>query len=406
MVAAINDGFDPERLGPTLIARTIALIESDSVRVGRLLSLQARMLVIGSDRIIEATEIEPILDQAHAIALNHSDQRLLARVNADRAVYRVTTGSYDLSNDAADAALRINESIDDNRLSSEITGIVAIPAIELGDLQLAKRHAARGFAAAEATRIEDRVVGARSIQFAIAVVEGEFEVASREHNEIGQFGAGGQLKQACDVTICYLREGSKTGDAHLGELAERALTDEAWDQGHRAMSQYLVLACLRYELLGEWYLPADPGDLALNGLTRFEPTYGQGLTRILRAIHQVDRDELILIEEHLKHISITFTAQSLTTISGLRARVYAALDRADEARPYFERRIQQCKNAGYRTYTPVALCHYAEALAASHAPGDREKVTELQDEVIAIATDLGMKPLLERVLAQREILRA
>ena len=32
-------------------------------------------------------------------------------------------------------------------------------------------------------------------------------------------------------------------------------------------------------------------------------------------------------------------------------------------------------------------------------------VAELQDEAIAIATELGMKPLLERVLAQREILK-
>jgi hypothetical protein len=40
------------------------------------------------------------------------------------------------------------------------------------------------------------------------------------------------------------------------------------------------------------------------------------------------------------------------------------------------------------------------------ALGDREKATELQDEAIAITTELGMKPLLERVLAQREILKA
>ncbi len=39
-------------------------------------------------------------------------------------------------------------------------------------------------------------------------------------------------------------------------------------------------------------------------------------------------------------------------------------------------------------------------------PGDREKAIELQDEAIAIAQELGMKPLLERVLAKREILKA
>ncbi len=34
-----------------------------------------------------------------------------------------------------------------------------------------------------------------------------------------------------------------------------------------------------------------------------------------------------------------------------------------------------------------------------------DQVAELQDEAIAIATELGMKPLLERVLAHREILK-
>ncbi len=34
-----------------------------------------------------------------------------------------------------------------------------------------------------------------------------------------------------------------------------------------------------------------------------------------------------------------------------------------------------------------------------------DQVAELQDEAIAIATALGMKPLLARVLAHREILK-
>lgn len=39
-----------------------------------------------------------------------------------------------------------------------------------------------------------------------------------------------------------------------------------------------------------------------------------------------------------------------------------------------------------------------------HALG--EVPVELQDEAISMATELGMKPLLERVLAKREILEA
>ena len=39
-------------------------------------------------------------------------------------------------------------------------------------------------------------------------------------------------------------------------------------------------------------------------------------------------------------------------------------------------------------------------------PGDRVKAIELQDEALAITQELGMRPLTERILARREILRA
>ncbi len=37
---------------------------------------------------------------------------------------------------------------------------------------------------------------------------------------------------------------------------------------------------------------------------------------------------------------------------------------------------------------------------------DREKAIELQDEALTITQELGMRPLTERILARREILRA
>lgn len=46
-------------------------------------------------------------------------------------------------------------------------------------------------------------------------------------------------------------------------------------------------------------------------------------------------------------------------------------------------------------------------MLADIADGDQhKKASELQDEAIAIAQEPGMKPLLDRVLAQREILKA
>ncbi len=38
--------------------------------------------------------------------------------------------------------------------------------------------------------------------------------------------------------------------------------------------------------------------------------------------------------------------------------------------------------------------------------GDREKALALLDESLAISSELGMRPLMERVLSRREILKA
>ena len=66
----------------------------------------------------------------------------------------------------------------------------------------------------------------------------------------------------------------------------------------------------------------------------------------------------------------------------------------------------QVRTAGHRPYLAWTSSDYADMLLDRDEPGDREKAVELQDEAIAIAQELGMRPLLERVLAKREILKA
>ena len=77
-----------------------------------------------------------------------------------------------------------------------------------------------------------------------------------------------------------------------------------------------------------------------------------------------------------------------------------------EAAGQYESAIQMLRDAGYRPELAWTCSDYSEMLLEGDAPGDRDKVTELQDEAITIAQELGMQPLLERVLAQREILKA
>ena len=82
------------------------------------------------------------------------------------------------------------------------------------------------------------------------------------------------------------------------------------------------------------------------------------------------------------------------------------LDRPVDAREHFDAAIDLCRRAEFRPQLAWTCSDYAETLLKQDTHGDREKITELQDEAIAIATELGMKPLLERVLSQRDILKA
>ena len=50
-------------------------------------------------------------------------------------------------------------------------------------------------------------------------------------------------------------------------------------------------------------------------------------------------------------------------------------------------------------------CDYADTLLQRNDSGDREKAMSLLDESLAISTELGMRPLMERVLSRQETLK-
>jgi hypothetical protein len=53
-----------------------------------------------------------------------------------------------------------------------------------------------------------------------------------------------------------------------------------------------------------------------------------------------------------------------------------------------------------------SLHDFADMLLERDAPGDFQKATAMLDEVPQISTDLDMRPLTERVLSIRDILKA
>ena len=62
--------------------------------------------------------------------------------------------------------------------------------------------------------------------------------------------------------------------------------------------------------------------------------------------------------------------------------------------------------AGYRPKLARTCCDYADMHLERNNEGDRAKAVSLLDESLTISGELGMKPLMERVLSRQETLKA
>ena len=82
------------------------------------------------------------------------------------------------------------------------------------------------------------------------------------------------------------------------------------------------------------------------------------------------------------------------------------MGRMDKSAAHFEDALDFNRRAGYRPELAWSCCDYADMLRERDAEGDRAKAITLLDESLAISSELGMWPLMERVLSRREILGA
>jgi len=78
----------------------------------------------------------------------------------------------------------------------------------------------------------------------------------------------------------------------------------------------------------------------------------------------------------------------------------------DQATVHFEEALAFCRKAGYRPELAWTFCDYADCLVERKGVGDLAKAKDMLDEAQAISSDLGMRPLMQRVLERMDQLEA
>ena len=117
--------------------------------------------------------------------------------------------------------------------------------------------------------------------------------------------------------------------------------------------------------------------------------------------------------ESLKPLSGVMLRHVPANVNRLVGLLAQTMGNLDTSAGHFEDALSFCRKAGYRPELAWSLCDYADMLlerastgsSQAHA-GDRDKAMSHFDESLAISTELGMKPLMERVLSRRDILKA
>ena len=122
----------------------------------------------------------------------------------------------------------------------------------------------------------------------------------------------------------------------------------------------------------------------------------------------VQSDEGVAQARYAALVPYTGTMATIGTITTdrLLGLLSHTMDNLDQATSHFEDSLAFCRKAGYRPELSWTCCDYADTLRERDGDGDRAKAMSLLDESLAISSELGMRPLMERVLSRREILRA
>ena len=128
------------------------------------------------------------------------------------------------------------------------------------------------------------------------------------------------------------------------------------------------------------------------------------------ALLAVSKNDQSAAAEHYAYLqghrgTMIETVSSVDRLLGLLSQTMGNLD---QAMAHFQEALTFCRKAGYRPELAWSCCDYADALLGSTASSrrttgeSRQKAISLLGGSLAIPSELGMRPLMERVTERLE----
>ncbi|PKB71278.1 MAG: hypothetical protein BZY87_06135 [SAR202 cluster bacterium Io17-Chloro-G6] len=385
---------------PQLMARALALVPADSHEAGLLLSRYGGILGVAE---FDYEGAQQACTQAIAIAKREGDVPLEAQTLACAAEVKGIHAQWQESVDNGLRAIELADGDADTYFGVLPRWWVVTSLLYLGDFDAARRHALVLLELAERPSTPPLLTSHTYIPITLmSCVEGDWK-AGREYTDRGlKVQPLNPLLLSNRTLLEYETGESAKGKVYLERLIE-ATRRAKDDLATPARTSLAIGAVARITGVLDHLAVAEAATEAVLS-NKFVPAMVALYVNAGLALLAVQNGDQTVSEEQygclLGHQNTMIG--SIVSVNRLLGLLSQTLRNLDQALAHFDDAIAFCRKAGYRPELAWSCHDYAEALLEREDQRDQTKAVSLLDESLAISTELGMRPLLNRVVGLQE----
>jgi len=264
-----------------------------------------------------------------------------------------------------------------------------------GDPKGAEKYLAETYAPAESLRNVFPIEVALSKRRILAYLSGNWEAVHALDDR-----SANEMSNSVLAMAHY-----QTGDFDKGKAYMNAMT-AAGDRIDLAGSLWsLVAACFCY-ISGETDLLTEVEAIARDAIADAElsPLFSWQAQAALAQVDVLRHEASTAAEQYaaLKPYPNAVTLTGAICADRLLGLLANTMGNLEDAVAHFEDALAFCRKAGYSPDLAWTCFDYANCLMERDASGAQERAKLLLDEALAISTDLGMRPLMNKVTALSE----
>ena len=399
-----------------LITRALALVPTDSHEAGRLLSRYVGVLVNEQGQYEAAQEV---FSRALDIARREQDEALEMRILAGATEPDVNYLRLQGALAKSLRALELAQHADDPRTEVNARYFGGLAQLTMANLEGMGQQAAAMLAPAE--RLHDRhlLAGAHYLNQIASSLGGDWQ-SSRDHSDRGLAVSPMDPRLLCSRAILESEMGeADQAVAYLDRIIEAMRLTAPGPT--LAYSRTALLIPMIARITGQM----DQLDIAEEAakIVLSSPDVTPRICMTARcglAMLAVLRNDVASAEEQYAALesargigvpaSVMATVRtipiSFTPTAHLLGILAQTMGNLDQAMTHFEDSLTLCRSAGFRPALAWTCCDIFDTLLLRNGSGDRTKAMALLEESLVISSELGMRPLMERVLSRRDILTA